>query len=485
MNIPPVIAWPLLLIPWLVAGVFSASILLMHFPPSGVRVFSMALDGKNPWFDVFLPGERATQAGLQREGWVGQRIVMDPVYAGARPPGAFDRLALTFETRVQAQTLLEFGILRDAQSFTFEMKPLWSQVLEQGWRPVRRGDREGFVREDQEDRVLETATVDQLLVWYASTTPQALSDIPAPRKTTDISLRGSHDFHIVPVNGEINMTLAIQDMNRSRGKNAIAFRLTRGEELVWTDAVSVSGAQDARPNRVVEKEVQVTGLVPGVYKLSFMADDDVFLRRITTTAKRWVIGPRLYFADNVGYSTSTPSVAMWTNSRHLVAETFHKEGLQTIRFGSLVSVISKTHETYEVSRAPAELAGDRLLVAPKGDIRVIGDGYAAFTKEALFLPYPRRLTHASDPLREGVLAIVTPYQRPQRTADGWWIVKTAFALPSSLATPKFTLGASGLLARNGAVDIRHVELRYERQALSWDAWWVYVRRELAAAWKKI
>jgi hypothetical protein len=247
----------------------------------------------------------------------------------------------------------------------------------------------------------------------------------------------------------------------------------------------MSGEQDTRPNQVIEKQIALKDLAPGVYRLSLLADDDIFVRRITTTAQHWVIGPWIYFADNVAYSTSSPATKVWTNSRHLVAETRHVEGLQTVSLGNASVTLTKTHQIYKLDRQTSELSGDLQLTAPRGDVRIVGDGYFAFSRDAMFLPYPRRLTDASDPAGEGILAVITPYRPPSSTADGWLELKSSFRLSPDMEKPKLTLSAPGLFARQGTIDIRRVSLRYSRSALGWKDWLTYVRRELAAAWHNL
>ena len=127
--------------------------------------------------------------------------------------------------------------------------------------------------------------------------------------------------------------------------------------------------------------------------------------------------------------------------------------------------------------------GVRELHAPKGDLRVIGDGYFAFSADALFLPQPRRLTDASDPISEGIVAIRTPYRLPDTTPDGWVRMSATFDLPTdSLDAPKFS---PGMALRNGSVLVRRVGLTYVRSPLGWNEWWKYIRREGAAAWHRL
>jgi hypothetical protein len=485
MRIPRWLAYVAYLLPWLGVAALAFWLLTLRFPLDGQTRLIAALDGRSPWFDPFLPGDRVTTPGTQEGGWIGQRIFNDPVYTSARIPGVYDEVTLEMEARTTRQPLLEFGIQRDPARFDFDLQPAWSEQLAHGWRPVKVGDVEGYVRQSATDRALVDSPLEQTLVWYASTTVPAVMDTSSTEQVIVASLRGALDFYVIPVNGEIAFTFQLQDVNRSRGSNTAAFRLTKDDETVWTEAVGTGGSQETRMNSAFEKVVRIRDLGPGVYRLQFLADDDLFIRKITTKLAHWVIGPRVYFADAVGYATSTPPGRVYTNSRHLSLQTFHKEGLQTVTFGSSGVTLAKTHDVYPLSRSRRD-AGTLLVSAPKGDVRMVGDGYFAFTPETLFYPKPRRFTDRANLDEEGIQAVITQYRPPQLLPDGWFRFRLPIQIPPQSDRLRFALSMPGILVRQGYVDVRSVELAYRRPPLrSLADWWKYVRQELVNAWHRL
>ncbi|MCE9586258.1 hypothetical protein K8R04_02990 [Candidatus Uhrbacteria bacterium] len=474
-----------LILIWIPAILFAGWILSQRFPLDGIAKFDFAFDGRSPWFNPFQPGERVTSPGQQPEGWIGQRILEEPVYGSARVPGAYDSVGISFDIRSTRQPLAELGILRDEASFAFEIKPLWSEALSKGWRPVTLGDRRGFVRDGSADSEILSDEFEKLLVWQATTSEPLLKDSVGPWKTFDISLRGGHDFHVVPADGVIEYKFIVQDVNRSRDpKNTAAFRITHGDDILYTESVSVSGVVDTRMSEPVEKTIKLDGLQAGVYKLSFVADDDFFIRSISTRNRHWVIGPRLYVGDTVGYrATSTPLI-VYTNSIHTVVDTFHKEGMQSVTLGSASVKVDKTHTPFVLSRSSSERAGWKQLSAGKGNVRVIGDGFFSFDATASFLPRPRRLTAETDPVTEGITAVLTSYEKPTDLGDGWWRVATRYALRDTQDL-KFSLGLPGIVSRTGAFDIRAASVEYRRPALSIPQLLVTLRREASAILNRI
>ncbi len=88
----------------------------------------------------------------------------------------------------------------------------------------------------------------RVLVWGSDSPELILGDsVPLPR-SVDINLRGTHEFWLVPVNGQNDMTFLLQDANRARAgtQNVGAFILRKGDEVLVTEPVSVSGTLDAK-----------------------------------------------------------------------------------------------------------------------------------------------------------------------------------------------------------------------------------------------
>jgi hypothetical protein len=477
---------PFLILPWAVAGLVVIVLLLLHIPPSGVWKQSFVFDGTSPWLATFLPSDRVTRPGLQADGQIGQRIIAEPVYAAARVPIVADRAELALEAKVTRQPLIELGASQDEAGST-EAKPVWSEVLSKGWRRVVKGDLTGYVREDLPDERLWTAPAERVLLWHASTTLPDIIDLPSIDRKIDVSLRGSHDIYFLPTQGPNRFVFNIQDMNRqAAGGNSLSLRLILDDEVLWTDVVSLPARRTTAPSSVFEKKIQFTALKPGTYRLALSADDDVFLRGISTNVRHWVMGPRLYVGDQTGYATTTYPLHVWTNSQHLSLETRHREGLQTVHMGDASVALEQTHSVYRLSRSKLDRGGARVVDAPQGDLLVFGDGFFAFEPDALFLPKPRRLTDQSDPAAEGIEVIQTSYIPPEQLPDGWLRLSTDVALIKDSDRLRWTLGLPGITTRQGWVDIRRAEVRYRRHpADSWKDWFRLGRRELAAAWHRL
>lgn len=485
MTIPRPLVFILCAIPWAVAAYGLYSLVTLRFPSSGTFVAESRLDGKNPWIFPFLPSERVSTPGKQEDGWIGQRITGDPVYATAHVPGPYETADVSVEYRVNHQPLVEFGVVRDAAGKGLEMTPLYSSQLDSAdWSRVNDGSALGFVRTGVSPSRLSGADPAGVVVWDATSTMPLLSDPASDATTTQISLRGSHDFYFVPAGEAVRAIFTFQFVNRKEGSDIIAFRVFRGDTELPDQAFALNMRNEKQMGSAQLHAVSIPHAEPGVYRVSFLAPDDVFIRSIETTSRHWVVGPRVYFGDAVGFLKENSPGNLWTNSRHLAAETFHVEGFQEFSFADTKANVARTHTAVRLDRTDV-VRDPILLSAPKGDIRFILDGYGAFRPDAFFEPKPRRFTDATHADAEHVQAVRTTYQQPEKLEDGWMRSTIFVAIRPDTDTLRFVLASPGIASRLGSVDIRRMSIAYHRPAGQPGDWLKTIRQELANAWHRL
>jgi hypothetical protein len=469
----------------MIALVGLSWLLIHRFPPSGLITFDVPFDGTSAWMDPFLPAERVTSPGLQEDGWKGQRILQDPVYSASRVPGIFDTLEMTIEFRPNRQSIAEIGILRDDATLSFELVPIWFSPLQStDWKKASVNGFVGYVKSGADVGLLASSDYARVETWYATATQPVMQDMAGEKKETHISLRGAHDFWTIPAGGAVRFEFDLQDANRSENGRSVILQILKDDRVIATKAIGMGGSQDVKMATVISSFIEATNLSAGVYRVRVISDDDIFIRSIRTANARWVVGPRLVFGDLVGYATTTQIGTAWSNSRHLVLETFHDEGLQTVRFGSDVAVLMKTHDAVNLNRTDKETLPQKFS-APKGDVRIVGDGYFSFTPEAFFVPQPRRVTVFTNLDVEGIQAVVTPYNRPEEIGNGWYRAKVKFALDPTRDHSRFVLSVPGTIENNSSLDIRYVTLTYKRSPLDFKEWFRVVRQEIANAWRRL
>ncbi len=482
---------------WLVNGICAAFwigtatifclLVAQRFPQSGIFAVSSDLTGNSAFVYPFLPSERTIYPTGPEVDFTGQRVIDDPVYSNVRVPGPYDTVEVSMDFRVLRQPVLEFGLIRDAAGKELELRPWYAAALETAdWRRViSKTGRVGYVNKQTPDAVLDQRDTRGLAAWLATSTAPAMSDAVLDEgDKIRVSLRGSHDIWVVPAQGQIDVRLEVQDVNRNRSGGALAITVSRDEQVVKQDAFGTSGSMDQGYGKTFPVRVQMSDLAAGVYKIRLIADDDVFIRSLTVRNPHWVVGPRLVVGDVVGYATSSQAFKAWTASRHLVAETFHKEGLQELQLGQAKGKLQRTRAATRIDRNDAD-TGLVQFVAPNGDVRIIADGFFAVDQNAYFQPQPVRFSDQTAPLAEGLQAVLTSYSKTQDLGNGWRRASAVFVLPKNADTVRFVLSAPGIMSRAGAVDIRNMTYTFKRPPMTFDTWWRYLLQEAKNAWRRI
>lgn len=487
IQIPRWIAYPFLVLPWLAAVGVVVWIAGMRFPLNGIFIAESDVTGKSAFIYPFLPSERTSSPGEQTDGWSGQRIIGDPVYMNVRVPGPYPIAELEMDFRATRQPLVEMGMVMNAAGTQLEMKPWYSSMLESGgWRQtVSPKGVHGFVRTGVPAARLDDPDVRGMAVWLATTTSPLMSDAElTTARSIGVSLRGAHDFWAVPARGQIDFVFDIQDVNRNRSGGIMAVQVTRDNETVWQDAVGTSGTRDRGYGSIIKVAVKLKDLTPGVYRIRLMGDDDVFIRNVATRNSRWVVGPRLVAGDTVGYATTVKPLVAWTTARHVVAETFHDEGLQEVTLNKDKVKIQRTHTAFRLDRTDKETSVVG-IIAPRGDIRLVSDGFFALEQDAFFELQPRRLTPETDGIAEGLTAVRTDYEKSEDLGDGWRRARMTFDVPPNAETVRLVLGASGIASRAGSVDVRRIKITYRRSSMSLSNWQSVMMSELRNAWRRL
>ncbi|MBU2565947.1 hypothetical protein KKG46_00100 [Patescibacteria group bacterium] len=484
---PKWLIYSLSAIPWLIVFILFIWVLRARFPLSGIFETKSQLIGQSAFIYPFLPAERTIIMTKDNSDWVGQRILGDPVYLNARIPGSYDSVDVEMEFKTIHQPLVEFGVVHDAAGKNLELQPWYSSELENNqWRQVKSpGGISGMVLNDVPASRLDDHDVRGLAAWLATSTAPLMADVSLVTSTTvKLSLRGAHDFWVVPADGQIKMDLLIQDVNRNRNGGLLAISITKDDQMILQDAVGTGGTQDDGYGSVIPVKINQRNLAPGVYRVKIIADDDVFIRSLTTSNPRWVVGPRLYVGDVVGYATSSQAFTAYTTARHIVAETFHKEGLQTITFGPVEGKVQRTHTAVRIDRDDS-ISTPVVIQAPKGDIRIIADGFFTFTETSFFEPQPRRFTADTSGADEGIMAVLTDYDKVQHLDGEWVAASSSFTVPKNVDTMRFVLSAPGIVSRAGAVDIRNITMRFHRQPMTFVSWWNLILDDARRLWHRL
>ncbi len=485
--LPKSLVYLLCSIPWILGLIVIFFILSLRFPINGIFIANSDLSGASAFIYQFLPAERTILTNVSEHGFLGQRIIEDPVYINARVPGPYPKVEVEMEFKVMYQPLVELGIIRDKFGKQMDMVPWYSAMLEStDWLSVTSPKgKSGYIYKTSARDRLDDPDTRNLAVWLATTTMPMIADlVPIEKITYEVSLRGQHDLWVVPAGGGIDIELKIQDVNRNRSGGLLAIEISKNGQVIKYDAIGVSGSLDTGYSNRIPVAIKQSGLDPGVYRIRLLADDDIFIREISTTNPRFVIGPRLHVGDVVGFRAEPRPFIGYTTARHIVAETFHKEGLQEIIFGPISGKILQTHTAVRIDRAD-DIDSPVKVIAPVGDVRLISDGFFALSESAYFEPEPRRLKPETNGTAEGLKAVLTDYKKIEQLNDGWMRAKADFTIPESADMIRLVLSAPGIGSRAGSIDIRSIKFTYIREPMNWKTWWQVLYKEIKNAWNRL
>jgi hypothetical protein len=476
---------PIVLIGWLVN---------VNFVPDGILEKRFDFSAPSPYADFLVPQQRVT--GVLREaGESFQQIIQDPVYFHVHLPSSFDELIVGMKFKPDEQTLLEFGPMITEAAWQYDLRPLWSDVIEHlSWPYVESNGLKLYQRRANYSSVQDffnnMPAIEEVAIYnYSLKTNYQISDY-TPRdeyREHEIYLRGYHQLLTYVGDEALDFTFWFQDMNRGEGADPIVINLYRDstmvDSLIIPDGEIWRNVHEGSPVR--EIEFKKNFLQPGVYKIELNVPADIFVRKIRTKQQKLVVVNTVFLGDEVGYKDTERPTQLWTNSNYIVAETFHADGTQELRTNGELMPVSESHkEFYREFVISSEL---NTVYSPQGDIKITGNGLFAWDEDLYFNPYPIKLDANSDLDQLGINYLLTEYRNAAEIGD-WYYNEQTFDLkevPAPGGTIKFSVSAPGVARRQALPAIAQIDLKFQRQAITLENWYEIIRLYFSKATAKL
>ncbi len=383
------------------------------------------------------------------------------------------------------QEVLRLGVLQKGSRYDYYQfandNPLLT-ALEVGWNTVVDGETTLFQRPKANVRQYQSLVEfladppDQRRVGTYNVDLSARIRLPGyepstAKRTDDVNLRGSHVFVVYVGTGEpLDLTFALQDINRHAGKDDVTFKVFRGAELVTTAVVRDDGNEKANGavSAVREFQLSVPDLVEGTYTIEALSStDDPFIRSITTSHRFVRIDRKLYLAGSNEYRalgrTADRPVTVYVRGTTLSAVTTHANSLQTIIVGG------KRLELTKVSRAATTTLPKGLIAVtvPVPDVSLETDGTFVlspsedFSLEGYAAPPVSTVANLDD--RDYVVAKYAGVK-----ADGRWLVAEhrVTNLPAGRTLHFAITGVPSFSDANRELRVKELEVRIEADPLT-------------------
>jgi hypothetical protein len=254
-----------------------------------------------------------------------------------------------------------------------------------------------------------------------------VSDYEKKESVINASLRGGHTFYVY-ASGGLDLNVKKQDLNWYNGTDNLEVSVFDfNGKLLGNMTIADDGIIDnsKKVNGTQEGELRLSGLQEGVYRIEFK-DFDGLIREIRVNSNK-IVSEKLFLADSSVYGLQNKDTLIYFESGRagqLRLLTYHKEGLQDIKYESSNGASVFFFDTEDKPMYMDYQPGSYLLDLPKNDIAISGN-YLAFSEENYF-----------EPFRQKVIALEPDFEWLEKNADyvvadyspikeeGEWVVAT-------------------------------------------------------------
>lgn len=474
----------LILIP---VGIFIW-LLVIDIAPGGEFVVVHAEGEDSPFIDRILPDDRVLPLQRKGEGESFTTVVDEPTYFSVHFPNTnFNRVVLEVLFDNSTQPILEVGGLVDIFSQAYDLKPLHNLIIENlDWEYVSDGVVTLYQRTKSYDSVADfnedPPARSQIATYhYDFDVPYRLPHYEPLKgeRAIDVSLRGFHKFVTYVKNEPVKIDLEFMDMNRQVGADdvRVSVRNESGEVIYEQKLEDDGNGVDNQISTTRSISVRADGWPEGVYTVDLSGTSDIFWRNITTSLRYVTFVNTIYLGDDVGHLPEPRGTVFYTNAKNFVFQTLHAESTQNIGIGQNEVQVPLSHEKVRASIVDAGVVQGN---SPRGDIKIVGDGKFAFSRDAFFDPDPVRLSTLTDLDALGIDYVITSYKSPKR--KGNWYEQTAEFDVNEIRDgnndAKFIFSAPLIGEGQNTVDIHAINLRFEKDPMTFKEFLGAIRERL-------
>lgn len=464
-----------MLIVLLPIGLF-AWLVVLEVRPSGVFAVEHLVNGRTPYIDRILPDDRILPIQYTNQGEPFTTIIDEPTYFSVHFPNTnFEQVELEVLFRNHGQSIFEVGALVDIFSQAYDLKPLQNGTIEElDWPELHEGDMRLFQRHADFASVeaFSQNLPDRSRVatyHYDIEQPYRLADYTplGGERNIDASLRGFHKFVTYVKEEPVSFSVTFMDMNRKVGADEVKV-VVRDEQknIILERSLDDDGNIDENQISTTRTiSFDESGWPEGVYTFELVGTSDIFWRNITTNLRYVTFINTLYIGDDVGHLPDPRATTFYTNAKNFALETLHADAVQRVGIGTEEIHIAHTHEKI---RASIEDTGVVEGVTPLGDVKIVGDGKFAFSRDAFFDPDPVRLGPLTDLDALGIDYVVTNYQSPEQ--EGNWLKQTAVFDIAEIKNQEngatFTFSAPLIGEEQQTIDIHAINVRFVKEPMT-------------------
>jgi hypothetical protein len=408
-------------------------LIFKNFALSGKFVISYDLKHNAPLISNLKPVSRLADDQESRRHY--KAITAEPIFFDFKLPPwpKFKKVKVSVVYKTEAP-IFEIGTLLK-NGWQIDVRTVQNDYLENlNWSKIQKGNAILYQKEKKyeaiENFLEDFSNLKSVATFHADLIPKITLENYQPNKIVknyEVFLRGEHKMAVYAANEPILIDFLVQDVNRQEGEDPIEITVTTSDnKIIWQKSLPDDGIRDGSAIQTDLKTISVsTPVLPAnVYFLNFKANDDIFIRKISTSIQKFVFLKRLFLADSFGYPFEIKPVTVWTNAKRLLAKTPHAEGIQTLKIGEETLEIREPQEFYAISlNSKKEVVP---VTSPLQDVELQTDGVFAFESSAFFNPLIEAVNW--DVKNDVGYLFVKNFENFSLLEDGWHLGQAVFEL---------------------------------------------------------
>lgn len=473
---------------WLILAVVLGWFAYLKIVPSGKISYVYGFNKPNFFIGKLTPAERVeiNKGSAEVKG--------DPVYFSLRPPRRFEHASVTVKFKNTTDwPVVEMGLLNDKIAWGYDLKPLQNKIIDQlklVWPVVYDKNSARLIEREKKYDTVEKflsnlPANNEIALYNYSLKNKFLLDKYSPAKekqSIDYSFRGSYQFYTYIKNEDLDYVFNFIDLNANRDNDPVDIKVYSSDGLIYTKHI----ADDLAASSERQARLKIAGLKEGVYRLSFIANDDIITKDITSAQSQFALINKIWLAQG-----NKKNLVLYTNSHLVSAQTINPASLGKIKVGESVLNLSETYKQFSLKIAsPAETGSadnnsgkvdgtyptksQLKMAAPgvsdrtkielvKDDIIISGDGVFSLSETGLLDPRFKSVDKNLDINQEKINYILTNYQEPLESGE-WRLATAEFDLTKAYQENgkyQFLISIPGLKAEavnRGAVIIKEIKI---------------------------
>ncbi len=472
--------WQITLIAlFLVIGLF---ILTKYFALDGTLKTSYDFSHKPTLISEITPSGRASdrQKNLTTKETY-QSLSGDPVYFTAEAPRSYDSVEVSIKYNNSAQSIIELG-LNKSIDWNYELKPLENKFIDDStWERLDQDEIILLQKEKNYNSVedfLNNLPLDKRIATYNYQLPynfklenyQPTEDLSAgalaqeEELVINKKLRGKHEFYTYIKDEDLDFTFTYQDINTWFNRDDFKVEVYSGDSQIHSDFVSDDGIEIASKevSEVKEKNILLTDLPEGLYKISLPVTDDIIINQIKTKQNKLVVKNNLYLYLQEEVSE------IYTEGDEFLFKAEDPEGLQSVTIKDQQLEINEVGDWFTWEDTDGALDDFKTLSIPKNNLYFKTKGYYAFDQSSYFDPdYLVDYLEHDFNIEDYDYLIAANYTSPEKETR-YKVATQSFSLdqvPGDRKTLNFIISLPGLEDINDDVLIKEINLKFTRPSI--------------------